>query len=249
MPKHSAEILKAIADLTAEVASLRALLQERKPEKKAKKVKDPLAPKKEPNAWLRFTSRVHTLLQEHPEMALKRTVEIQFASSLKAKKALDEWADGEILAERATWVAPPAKEKAKKAAAPAASAASADNSADSDSDSASNQPKKRRGPKKLSEMTPEELATHKAKVAERKGKSKKEKVAAAAAVPLPASGSASEAEDEDEETIILVKKVIQGKKYIFNPKTNYIYADDHGSAGEFLGVFDGTSGKIVPAEE
>jgi hypothetical protein len=61
-----------------------------------------------------------------------------------------------------------AKKAAEKAGGEPAPAAAADSSGASDAGSSVSQ--KRRGPKKLSEMTPEELEAHKAKVAERKAK-------------------------------------------------------------------------------
>jgi hypothetical protein len=68
--------------------------------------------------------------------------------------------------------------RAKKAAEKTGGepAPAADSSGASDAGSATSQ--KRRGPKKLSEMTAEELEAHKAKVAERKAKKAKEAAAA-----------------------------------------------------------------------
>jgi hypothetical protein len=250
MSKHTSEILSAIAQLTAQVAELKSMLAERqaapsvptaegKKTKKVKKEKDPDAPKKEPNTWLLFTSRVHQLLEQHPEMKLKRTVEIQFASALKQKKAISEWADADILAERKSWVAPEPQEKPKKAPKGGSGGAAAAPASDSESDSASSEPKKRRGPKKLAEMSAEELEQHKKKVAERKNK----KTAPAAAAE--ASGSDSESESED----VLVKKAIGGKKYLWNPSSNQCFhMEADGSQGELAGIYDAVSGKIKPSE-
>jgi len=108
---------------------------EAKPKKKAKKEKDPDAPKKAPNSWILFTMRVDALLKEKG-VAGKAVENKQFASSLKAKKPYDEWADDEILAEKTSWVKP---EMSKQAIA----------KSESDADSES-KPKKVRGrPKKV----------------------------------------------------------------------------------------------------
>ena len=105
-----------------------------KKKKKAKKEKDPDAPKKAPNSWILFTMRVDALLKEH-EVSGKAVENKQFASSLKAKKAYEEWADDEILAEKASWVKPEVSKQSMKS--------------DSDAESES-KPKKVRGrPKKV----------------------------------------------------------------------------------------------------
>ena len=114
--------------------------------KKAKKVRDPDAPKKAPNAWIVFTMRVDALLKEHG-VAGKAVENKQFASALKTKKGYDEWADEEILAEKASWTKP---EVSKQCAADAAAVAA------SLSDESESKPKKVRGrPKKVKDAEPE----------------------------------------------------------------------------------------------
>jgi hypothetical protein len=140
--------------------------------RKPKKPVDPNAPPKEkraPNDWIIFSGRVEKLVRagEAERGATKeekmRTVVVkQFASSLKKQKSMDEWTDEEIVAALAVWdppvkveeeVAPAAPEPVVPGVVPAQPAEA-----------------KRRGPKKLSEMTAEERAAHDAKIAERKAK-------------------------------------------------------------------------------
>jgi hypothetical protein len=65
----------------------------------------PKKPKRAPTSWNIFTQRVNTLLKAN-NVGGNATENNQFASSLKVKKAYVEWADDEILAEKATWVKP-----------------------------------------------------------------------------------------------------------------------------------------------
>jgi hypothetical protein len=67
----------------------------------------PEKPKKEMSvgmkAWHDFNARLDTLLKEN-EMPFKRVAEAkQFASKLKKEKAIADWTDEEILAEREEW--------------------------------------------------------------------------------------------------------------------------------------------------
>jgi hypothetical protein len=96
-------------------------------------------PKRAPNSWIVFTQRVDALLKTH-NVSSKATENKQFASSLKAKKAYDEWKDEEILAEKASWVKPEKPEK------PEVKADNATSDADSVSGSETEaKPKKKRG--------------------------------------------------------------------------------------------------------
>ena len=78
------------------------------------------------------------------------------------------------------------------------SASSAASSVASDPAAASSAPPKRRGPKKLAEMTPEERAAWESKKAERKAKKAEAKASSAEAQPPSADGSATEPEDAAE---------------------------------------------------
>ena len=68
----------------------------------------------------------------------------------------------------------------------------------SDPAAASSAPPKRRGPKKLAEMTPEERVAWEAKKGERKAKKGEAKASSAEAQPSSADGSATEPEDATE---------------------------------------------------
>ena len=88
---------------------------------------------------------------------------------------------------------------APSAASAAPSAApSAASSVASDPAAAPSAPPKRRGPKKLAEMTPEERESWEAKKAERKAKRAEAKASSAEAQPPSADGSATEPEDAAE---------------------------------------------------
>jgi len=116
--------------------------------KKAKKVRDPDAPKKAPNAWIVFTMRVDALLKEHG-VAGKAVENKQFASALKTKKPYDEWADEEILTEKASWTKPEvSKQSQAKSDAEAASTGAESGS----------KPKKGRGPSKKTKKNEEVVA-------------------------------------------------------------------------------------------
>jgi hypothetical protein len=137
----------------------------------SKKVVDPNAPPKEkrpPNSWILFSGRVEKLIRDAEKEkdtakeSKMRTVTVkQFASSLKKEKADAEWTDADILAALDGWTPPV---KAEVVAEPAAAAEPA-----ADAEPAATAAKKR-GPKKLTEMTADERAAHDAKIAERKAK-------------------------------------------------------------------------------
>jgi len=96
--------------------------------KKAKKERDPDAPKKPANKWIQFTSRVNTILKAAAQDAkdagdealLKTfsgpaTIGKQFCSFLKEQKSYDEWDDAEILEAFNGWERPAPKEKSESA--------------------------------------------------------------------------------------------------------------------------------------
>lgn len=107
----------------------------------------PVKPKRAPNSWIIFTQRVDALLKAH-NVSGKATENKQFASSLKAKKAYDEWKDEEILAEKAGWVKPEKPEAASTE--PKGDSSMVVDNVTSDADSVSGSeteatPKKKRG--------------------------------------------------------------------------------------------------------
>jgi len=70
--------------------------------KKARKAKDPSAPKREPNVWIKFSSRVGLLLKTTAHKG-PATIAKQFASHLKDIKPYDDWTDAEILHDFSSW--------------------------------------------------------------------------------------------------------------------------------------------------
>ncbi len=157
-----------------------------------KKEKDPDAPKREPNDWIKFTSRVRSVLatemEEGKKVAPKAVT--QTASSLKEAGLMGSATDEQIRAAYKEWLAnPPAVSKSEAAGRTKKSKASTASDASSTASSASGAgsgasgagsgasgagsgggaaaaaeaPKKKRGPKKLTDMTPEERAAHDAK--------------------------------------------------------------------------------------
>jgi hypothetical protein len=101
-------------------------------------------PKRALNSWIVFTQRVDALLKAH-NVSGKATENKQFASSLKAKKAYDEWNDEEILAEKASWVKPEKPEKPEAVSTePKADNATSDAESVSSSETEA-KPKKKRG--------------------------------------------------------------------------------------------------------
>lgn len=132
LEKHRETLLQSLAKMLSTAAP--APSSPAPTGKKAKKVKapaDPDAPPKEkraPNAWIVFAMRVEKIVRAAEEVAGKTTKEErmhtivikQFASSLKAQKAYDEWTDDEITEAHSTWTPPEmSKQAAAKAAAPA----------------------------------------------------------------------------------------------------------------------------------
>ena len=81
---------------------------------RAKKVKDPGAPKKAPNDWIKFTSRVRSVVTAAATDGKKPlpAAVTQTSSALKAAGLMPSATDGQILAAYADWVAnPPAISK------------------------------------------------------------------------------------------------------------------------------------------
>ncbi len=186
--------------------------------KKAKKVKAEAPesaepkPKREPNDWIKFTSRVRSVLAPlQPEgKKLPPVAVTQTSSALKDAGLMPSATDDQIRAAYAEWQAnPPAvgkwktahpedkPKKSKKSKASDASSASTtstkpsvakalDFSAPTSVPAPPAEGKKRQGRKKLADMTAEERAAHDAKKAAKR---------ASKTPPLPSSPKAS-AEDE-----------------------------------------------------
>ena len=138
--------------------------------KKAKKEKDPNAPKKEPNDWIKFTSAVRAALKAAD---IKAGVEVtQFCGALKAKNAdYASWTSELILAEHSNWERPEVSKQALagKNKSPVTS------------------------PSNAAAPAPAEEKK------EKKPKAKKAEVPAPVAAPAPAPPAEEEAEDDEED--------------------------------------------------
>ena len=75
-------------------------------------VSEPKKPKRETSEWGLFIKRISLVLKEN-NMAGNGKENMQFASYLKHKKALAEWTDAEIMAEKLFWVKPEKTEEPK----------------------------------------------------------------------------------------------------------------------------------------
>ena len=102
-------LLSNIAAMEAQLAEMKALLgADTKPVKttKTKKEKDPDAPKKEPNVWIKFTQRVSAVLKAAEIKTGAATASKQFAAMLIKDEKKYDWADEEIVAAWGTWEKP-----------------------------------------------------------------------------------------------------------------------------------------------
>jgi len=192
--------------------------------KKEKKEKDPNAPKKEPNDWIKFTTKVREALKSAD---IKAGVEVtQFCGMLKTKNAdYASWTSDAILVEHSSWTRP---EISKQALAKSADASPASVTA---------------GVKKARKPQSEE--TKKA-AAEKRAATKAAKSAASA--PLPASPApkakapvpapAAEAEEEDNITDF-APWTFKKAPYLKN-KRGDVLSEEY----DWIGRFDEKTGKI-----
>jgi hypothetical protein len=142
---NTASLLKTIASLETQLRELTTAIAGAEgaplmttPAKKAKKMKDPDAPKKEANVWIKFTQRVGALLKaaasedgaDAEHFKGPATMVKEFCSMLKGQKSYDEWADSEVLEAFESWERPVHEPRAKKS--PAGSAAASDSGSVSD---------------------------------------------------------------------------------------------------------------------
>lgn len=113
----STEIMQTITTLELQLKQLKESLSNGTPfvtPKKAKKERDPDAPKKEANVWVKFTQRVGELLKAASAEDADRadhfkgpaTMVKSFSSMLKGKKEYDAWEDSEILEAFESWERP-----------------------------------------------------------------------------------------------------------------------------------------------
>ena len=107
----SAALLAMIASMESQLNEMKiALGSEPTKQKRAKKEKDPNAPPKEGNVWIKFTQRVSALLKAAEIDTGAAPVSKQFASALKDQKPYGDWTDEEIVAAWPSWT-PPAESK------------------------------------------------------------------------------------------------------------------------------------------
>ena len=137
------------------------------------------------------------------------------AAEEKPKKVLSKEQKEKMAAGRA---AAKAKKEAAAAAAPSAAAAvpvaEAVPAPEADGNASDTSSQRRRGPKKLSEMSPEKRAAHDKKVAERK--LAKAAAPAAAAVPLPASPAPVAAAADENGPTVFAPFTHKGVSYLRN---------------------------------
>ncbi len=173
-----------------------------------------------PSAWGDWTKQI---MQEH-----KQELEEFKAQQATKQGAHLKWmgaggpGSGRFGKDSDAWKGFKSEWDALHAKQPASSGAS---TASSDSEEAPSAEKKRRGPKKLSEMTEEERAAHDAKKAEkRQAKNKDAEVAATGAdlgrtsqpslTSIPEESQVTFAGDEEEVSVELLPFVLDGTKYV-----------------------------------
>ena len=202
--------------------------------KKEKKVKDPLAPKKDPNAWVSFTQHVRSVLLA-AGCELKGFVGQQYCSVLKAKLPLldanekgkqepdySAIADEDIVSGFKSWTPP---EQSKAAVAKASKPPSAEVSPVPAAPAAPAVPsteKKTRKPQ--SEETKAGAALKRAATKAAKAAGGEAVVPpkptgpkpASAAAPKPVAAAPPAAAEEDEDVTSFAPTIIKGKPYIRN---------------------------------
>lgn len=125
------KILKVVEDLEARLASLRKLVDPdgthappEKRKRRQKKEKDPNAPKREPNAWIKFTQRVRTVLKENGEEIKMAKHFMKFAKEVQPAEG-EEISDEAILERRRGWEPPAAGSESEAEVAEATDASGA----------------------------------------------------------------------------------------------------------------------------
>ena len=228
--------------------------------KKAPKARDPSAPPKAPNAWILFTSRVRSVINESGVLGEKKLGKecTQFCSSLKEENAeLDSWAAETILARFSGWTVP---EQSKMAAA-GISFAKKNKGSEAAVEAAAEPATVSEKPKRV--ISDEQKAKMKAG-RERAAAAKKAAAsgsapvaeAPAAAAPVSAAAPAPVAEAEAEEWKSIKLKTGSGfQLYLWNPANNHCYnRESDGGQGEWAGIFNPKSKTIdssvpEPSEE
>ena len=230
-----------------------------KKEKKAKKERDPDAPKKEANNWIKFTSRVREVLKTE---GFSTGVEVtQFCRTLKEALPTHEVenasgktvtepdysaiSDEEILTKRRSWVKPEHSEQELAGKSKRKGSVSGSEASDSASEGGDKpkEEKKKRGPWS-DEAKASAAAKRAAKKAEKAASSEDEEEEkpkpATAAVPAPQKvappplpAASQEEEDEEEDDTNFAPWVWKKKVYHKNNK-GYVITEDM----EWVGLFD-----------
>ena len=220
--------------------------------KKTPKARDPSAPPKAPNAWILFTSRVRSVINESGVLGEKKLGKecTQFCSSLKEENAeLDSWAAETILARFSGWTVP---EQSKMAAAGISfakknkgSEAAVEAAAEPAVAPAAEKPKRVISQEQKDKMKAGRERAAAAKKAAAAGSAPvavavAETPAPVAAAAAPVSAPAAAEADEEEEWMPM--KLRAGgviKHYLWNPTNNYCYnREEDGGQGEWAGVFN-----------
>jgi hypothetical protein len=212
--------------------------------KKAPKARDPSAPPKAPNAWILFTSRVRSVINESGVLGEKKLGKecTQFCSSLKEENAeLDSWTAETILARFSGWTVP---EQSKMAAA-GISFAKKNKGSEATVEAAAEPAAVSEKPKRvISQEQKDKMRAGRERAAAAK------KAAAAGSAPVaetpapvaeaPAAAPVSEAEAEAEEWKSIKLKTGSGfQLYLWNPANNHCYnRESDGGQGEWAGVFN-----------
>jgi hypothetical protein len=222
-----------------------------KKEKKEKKVRDPDAPKKEPNDWIKFTGRVRTVISneiegEMTEKGVQKKPHpkavTQTASSLKEKGSMATATDEQIVEAYKAWLAnPPEKSKmelngtGKKAKKDAVVEASEAGSDDEEKEKA----------KKVRKPQSEE--TKKAAAAKRAA-TKAAKAAAPVVAPAAAAEEVEEMEEEaEEEKAEAADEISDFEPFVFNKKS-YLKngrGDVLTEGMEWVGRYDAATKKLA----
>jgi len=156
---NATSLLSTIAALESQLITLKSSIgggaDFATPAKKAKKMKDPEAPKKEANVWIKFTMRVGNLLKtacadasetDKEHFKGPATMVKQFCTVLKKEKPYEAWSDSEVLEAFESWERPPIAPRTKKT--PASSAVPSAAASDAgDSDSSAKKERKKAAPK------------------------------------------------------------------------------------------------------
>ena len=216
--------------------------------KKAPKARDPSAPPKAPNAWILFTSRVRSVINESGVLGEKKLGKecTQFCSSLKEENAeLDSWAAETILARFSGWTVPEQskmaaagisfakKNKGSEAAAPESEAAA---------EPAAEKPKRVISDEQKAKMKAGRERAAAAKKAAAAGSAPVAEAPAPVSAPAPAAVAEAEAEEWKS---IKLKTSTGHQLYLWNPANNHCYnRESDGGQGEWAGIFNPKSKTI-----